>query len=235
MRAEILAKRSRQNIHNADENDHTVLEHAQIQPRAGDDEERREQRARPPVGLFHDLSRQRAEVAEQRAEHHARQQRRETDGHRADLEFRHGQRRGQENKCDGHVQTVGVGVEQLFQLREHPAAKCAERQRAHDLDQRIDDDGDHIERAGVERLCDAERHRKHDQADRIVQRDDGQQQIDQRALCLVLPHDHERCGRGRCRGDGTERDGLRDGQPAVCKQCDHDQRDIDQERRGQRL
>ena len=36
-------------------------------------------------------------------------------------------------------------------------------------------------------------------------------------------------------GDGTERDGLRDGQPAVCKQCDHDQRDIDQERRGQRL
>lgn len=67
------------------------------------------------------------------------------------------------------------------------------------------------------------------------QRDDGQQQIDQRALCLVLPHDHERCGRGRCRGDGAERDGLRDGQPAVCKQCDHDQRDIDQERRGQRL
>ena len=38
----------------ADENDHTVFEHAQIQPCAGDDEERREQRTRPPVGLFHD-------------------------------------------------------------------------------------------------------------------------------------------------------------------------------------
>ena len=75
MRAEILAKRARQNIHNADENDHTVFEHAQIQPCAGDDEERREQRTRPPVGLFHDLTRQRAEVAEQRAEHHACQKR----------------------------------------------------------------------------------------------------------------------------------------------------------------
>jgi len=204
MRAEILAKRARQNIHNADENDHTVFEHAQIQPCAGDDEERREQRTRPPVGLLHDLTRQRAEVAEQRAEHHACQKRREADRDRADLEFRHGQRRGQEDEGDGHVQAVRVGVEQLFQLRQHPAAERAERQRADDLDERIDDNGDHVERAGIERLRNTERHREHHQTDRVVQRDDRQQQVDQRALGLILPDDHQRSGRGRRRTDGPE-------------------------------
>ena len=235
MRAEVFAERARQDIHDTDQHDQSVLEHAQIQPRAGDDEERREQRARPPVGFFHDLSRQRAEVAEQRAEHHARQKRREADRDRADLELRHGQRRGQKDERDGHVQAVRVGVEELFQLRQHPAAERAERERADDLDERVDDDGDHVERAGIERLRNAERHREHHQTDRVVQRDDRQQQVDQRALGLILPDDHQRGGRGRRRGDGAEGDGLRDGELAARRERDGDERDIDQEGGGQRL
>ena len=235
MRAKILAERARHDVHNADKHDHPVLEHAEVESRAGNDEERSEQRARPAVGLFHDLGGQRAEVAEQRAQHHARQKRREANGHRADLEFRHGQRRGQEDEGNGHVETVCIGVEELFQLCEHPAAERAERKRTDDLDQRVDDDGDHVERAGIECLCDAERDCEHDQTDRIIQRDDRQQQIDQRALGLILAHNHERRGGGRRGGDGAEGDGLRNRQLAVCQQRDGDEGDIDQERRGKRL
>ena len=101
--------------------------------------------------------------------------------------------------------------------------------------QRIDDDGDHVERAGIERLRNAERHREHHQTDRVVQRDDRQQQVDQRALGLILPDDHQRGGRGRRRTDGPEGDGLCDRELAVRNECNRNQSDIDQEGCGQRL
>ena len=235
MCTQILAERTRNDIHHADEHDRAIFEHAEIELRAGDDEKRRKQRARPPVCFGHDLFRQRAEVAEDRAEHHARQKRRKTDGHGADRNFRHRQRRNKEYQRDGHVQTVRVGVEQRFELCEHPAADRAQSQRADDLQKRVDHDRNEVKRVRVERLCNAEGDGEHDQAHRVVQCDDRQQQVHQRALGLVLPDDHQGSCRSRRCGNCAEGDGLGNGQLAVCKENDRDQRDIHKERRGQRL
>ena len=55
-------------------------------------------------------------------------------------------------------------------------------------------------------LGNAEGNCEYDKSHRIVKRDDGEQQVGQRALCLVLAHDHERC-RGRRGGrNGAEGD-----------------------------
>ena len=104
----------------------------------------------------------------------------------------------------------------------------------HDLEQRIDQDRHQVERADVHRLRDAEGDGEHDEADRVVQRDDRQQDVDQRALRLILPDDHQRGGRGRRRSDGAKGDGLRNGE-RVRERGDGDERDVDEQRRGQRL
>ena len=235
MRAEILAKRARQNIHNADENDHTVFEHAQIQLRTGNDKERRKKRACPAVRLGHDLLRQRAQVTKQRAEHHACQKRREADRDRADLEFRHGQRRDQEYQRDGHIQTIRVGVEQRFQFCQHPAAERAEHQRTDNLKQRVDDNGNDVEGVCVERLRNAERDSENDQTDRVVQRHNRQQQVYQRTLCLILTNDHQRRCRGCCGCDSAQGNGLCNGKLAFCNQANDNKRKVNQKRCGQRL
>ena len=233
--AEVFAEAPGHNVDHTQQHDHSLAEKAQLQLRAADYEEEREQRGGPPVGLFHQILRQRADVAEHRPEHHAGQQRRKADCDRPDLEAQSRQRAGQEHDSNAHVQAVGVGVEELFEPCQHHAHQRAEAQRKHDLQHRIDQNRDHIHRAGVHGVRDTEGNGEHDQTDRIVERNDRQQKIDQLALRLILPHDHQRRRRSGRRSDGAEDDGLIDADKAREEDAENDQHDIDQQRCSHRL
>lgn len=72
-------------------------------------------------------------------------------------------------------------------------------------------------------------------ADRIVQRDNGQQQIRQRAAGLILTHDHQCGGRRGCGGNGAKRDGLRHGKFVRDENVQKKQRRIDAQHGGKSL
>ena len=66
--------------------------------------------------------------------------------------------------------------------------------------------------AAHQRLGDAEGHGEQHQTHRVVQRHDGQQDIGEGALSLVLAHHHQGGGRGGGRGHGAQHDGGGQGQ-----------------------
>ena len=150
--------------------------------------------------------------------------------HRAQTEYGLGQNDVQKHKADRHGRAVAVGVVHGLDFCQHPARDRAEQQRADDLQQGVDEDRDHIDRPGAQRLGDAEGHGEEDQADRVVQGDDRQQQAGQRALGLVLAHDHQRGGRGRGGGDRAEGDGRGDRQRVRGEQRVGNQHHVDQQR-----
>ena len=127
-------------------------------------------------------------------------------------------------------------MEKAFHISIGQPEKRTERQRGDDLKQRVDQHADHAQSGTAgEGLGHAKRNRKHDQADRIVQCDDGQQQIDHRALGLVLVDDHQRRGRRRCRRDRTKGDRNRNADLIRHDQMQDQQAHVDQHGRGKRL
>ena len=99
-------------------------------------------------------------------------------------------------------------MEEALNISIDRAEQGAERHRGNDLKQGVDQHAHDAQcRAACKGLCNAEGDGKDNQADGIVQRDDGQQQIDQRAFGLVLIDDHEGCGRCGGRGYRAQGDG----------------------------
>ena len=199
---------------------------AQLQLRAGEHEEQHQQRRRPLVRAGHDLLGQGAEVAEDAAQHHAHQQGGKAQLRRPQGDGELGQGHGQEHKADGHGQTVGVGMEELFQLRQAPAGDGAQDQRGQDLQDGIDHNGIDVHDPAAQRLGNTEGNGEKHQAHRVVQSDDGQQQIGQGALGLVLAHDHQRGGRRGGGGDGAEGDGRGQGQHIRPQEMEDHQGDV---------
>ena len=150
-----------------------------------------------------------------------------------DLEFEHGQRHGHEHKGDRQRESLGVGLEMILHPREKEAEQRTQNQRADHLNDGIDHHGDHVYHATFHGLGHAERNGEYDKAHRVIKCNDGQQNIGQRTLGLVLLDDHERGGRCRRGCDRTEDNGYRHGQHVLAEdkvqsdQCsvDHDSRD----------
>ena len=234
-RADVFAGGTEQDVHHAGQHHRPVREQLQLQLRAADDEKEREQRGGPAIGESHQFVGERAEIAEHGAHHHAHQQRGEADGDRTGRELQHRQRNGQKHERNRHDEAVGVGMEQGFKPRQHIAGGSAEQQRDGDFDERVEQHRDQVQRAAEERARHAERYGEHDEAHGVVERDNGQQQIRQGSLCLVLAHDHERGGRGGRRGDGAERDCRGQGKDLRGEQVERDERSVHQQRRRERL
>ena len=233
--AEVFAQGTGEDVNHAHDNHQQIAEYAQLQLRAADDEKQRQQGIGPPVGFLHDVLGKGADVAEDGAQHHAHQQGGKADGDGAQVEFMLSQGHGEEHKGDGHVQAVGVGIEQLFQLSQHPAGNRAQGQGADDFHQGIDQDGNHIHRAGGEGLGHAEGDGEHHQTHRVVQGHNGQKQVYQLALGLVLAHHHQRGGGGGGGADGAQGDGLRRRELIREQGAEDQKRDVDEHRRHQRL
>ncbi len=87
LRAEILAGGAGKDVQHAYDQGHRLHQHLQIQLSAGDHEKQNVQRHGPAVDSAHELFGSRADVAEDRAGHHAHQQQREAAVYRADLEL----------------------------------------------------------------------------------------------------------------------------------------------------
>ena len=151
------------------------------------------------------------------------------------MEFRLGNGDGQQHEHDGHGKAVAVGIEQFFHLREDFAHHRAQHQRKRDFQRGIDQHGDEINRAAAQRARHAEGHREHHQTHRVVQRDDGQQDVGQLALRLILAHDHQRRGRRRGGGNRAQRDGGGNGQLVAQNEVQPDQRRVHKQRGHQTL
>ena len=126
-------------------------------------------------------------------------------------------------------------MEHGLEPREGRSREHSEQQGEHDLDERVDEHGNDAQRAADHRLGDAEADREHHQANRVVQRDDGQQQARERALGLVLAHDHQRGGGSRRRGDRAERDGGRRGEDVGAQEMEAEHGEIHQRGGDERL
>ena len=109
--AKIFSERTGDYIGRAYQKHRDVEYDAELKLRAAQHEEQSEQRRCPFVRAFHKIVRQRADIAEHRAEHHADQQGGEGDLHAADVERYHRERDGQHDEGDGQGETVGVGEE----------------------------------------------------------------------------------------------------------------------------
>lgn len=205
-RAEAFSDRSYGKEQHADHDDRKVGEHEQVEFRAGQHEEQYEQRRRPTVDTFHQFFGEFADVDEHGAEHHADQQRREADFERSEREFELGKRHTQKDDGDRDRHTLGTRMEVLLEEIEEQPQQRAEYERENDLDDGVDDDRNDVHGAVFDRAGDSERHGEEYQANRVVQSDDRQKQIDQRAFRLVLTDDHQRCGGRRCGCDRSERD-----------------------------
>ena len=115
-----------------------------------------------------------------------------------------------------------------LQLVEHETGQRAQTQREDDLHQRLHDDAEGVDAALLQRVRHAEGGREEDEADGVVDGDDHQQQVGQRAVGLVLLDDHQGRGRGRGRCDRTQRDGRGHGDDIRAEQVQDDQREIHQ-------
>ena len=115
-----------------------------------------------------------------------------------------------------------------LQLVEHKTGQRTQTQREDDLHQRLHDDAERVDAALFQRVRHAERGREEDEADGVVDGDDHQQQVGQRAVGLVLLDDHQGRGRGRGRCDRTQRDGRGHGDDIRAEQVQDDQCEIHQ-------
>ena len=117
-----------------------------------------------------------------------------------------------DHEGDGQSQTLGTGVEVDFHFAEDPAQQRTQAQGGHDFNDGVEQDGDHVDFTADEGLCDAVGNGEDDQTHCIVQSDDGQQNVGEGTLCLILVDDHHGSGRSRCGGDGTQDDAGGNGQ-----------------------
>ena len=128
------------------------------------------------------------------------------------MEINHGDRGGKEHCGDGEVETVGIGVEELFKLGEHPTHNSTENEGENYLHDGVYDDGEKIHLTAYEGLGDTEGDRKNDKTYGIVESNDGQKEVGKGSLCLVLTNDHKGCGGRGCGCDRTEGDKLGNGE-----------------------
>lgn len=84
--------------------------------------------------------------------------------------------------------------------------KKSEKKRKRDLEKRFNNDGDHVNDARKQCLCNAEGNSEQDKTDSIVERDDGEQHIGDGAFRLILTNDHQGGGGSSRGGYGSEYD-----------------------------
>ena len=93
--------------------------------------------------------------------------------HFAEFVVEHGKSDGQKDETNGYGKSFGAGMEESFAEGEQETDQRAERQRADNFDQRIDDNGNDVHAACAKRLCNAERNGEKHQTDCVVQSNDG--------------------------------------------------------------
>ena len=231
----VFSCRTGEDINETDQNDHHVRKDRKLKLGAADNEEENEQRRGPTVETVHQLGGKIADVAEDRSEHHADEQRREADMNSADLEFEHREGDGQKDERHRHRKTLGSRMEEAFEEGEEEAHHKSERKRENDLKDRLNEHRDHVDSARNQCLGNAERNGEENETDGIVERDDGKKNVGQGALCLILTDDHQRSGRCGCRSDGTENDGGRERELVGSCQMNSDEHRVHQKRSNDSL
>ena len=96
-------------------------------------------------------------------------------------------------------------MEELLAEVEEKSHNRAEYKREDDLKHRLDEHrGDADAACRAKSLCHSEGDGEEHEAYRIVKSNDGQKNIGERALCLILTDNHQGCGRGGSRRDRAE-------------------------------
>ena len=117
-------------------------------------------------------------------------------------------------------------MEETFQPGEHQTDDATEGQGKKDLHQRLHNEGGDMGGAVLQGLGDAEGDGEDDQAHRVIQGNDRQQDIRDRAFGLVLTDDHQGGGRRGGGGNGAQGDGHGHGQQVRHEIVQGNQRDI---------
>lgn len=227
----VFSCRTGKNVDNADqENDDIIGKDRKIQLGAADDEEQHQQGGGPTVDTVHQLLGKVADVAEDGSEHHTDEQRRKRDMYATDGEAQHRKCNRQKDESDRHRKTLGSGMEESFKEAKEEAHHKSESKRESDLKNGIDDERDEVDVAEHQCLCYAKGDSKENESHSIVKRDDGEKQIGQRALRLVLTDYHQRRGGRGSRSDGTEHDGGGQGKLVGHCKMDSDKHGVHQDR-----
>jgi len=100
-------------------------------------------------------------------------------------------------------------MEVFLAQRKQQAHNKTKGQREQNLKKRLQDDRQDINGACGEGFRYAKGNGEHNKTHRIVQRNDRQEYIGYRSLCLVLSDDHQRGGGGGCGCNGCKSDGRR--------------------------
>lgn len=210
--ADVLAEAACDYVNHADDYHKIIGEHVELQLSAAENKEEGEKGSGPAVGLFHKLIGKGTGVAENGAQHHTDEEGGEANGDRADFKLEGGEGNSENNEADDKGHTVSVGMEEFFDGVKNITHNSAENERADNLDHRLNDDGDNIHSAHEEGAGNAESNCEADETHSIVKGDDGEKNIGDGTLCLVLADDHQCCGGSGGACDSAEGDGGREGE-----------------------
>ena len=156
IRAADLAEGAEHDVDHADQKHQRVAQDIQIQLRAGNYEKQNADRTGPPVEPLHQLLGSRADIAENRAGHHADEQQREADVDAADLKVHLRKADHQEHERHRKRKPLTARMEIRLEPVQKHARDGAEHQREDDLDDRLKHDADHADAAVLERHRNAE-------------------------------------------------------------------------------
>ena len=234
--SEIFSRASGQYKDEADEDHGPPAEDSQLELGAAQHEKDCVEGHCPGITALENVLGKAACIAEDRAGHHADQEGGEGQLHRPQGQGIGGEGNGEQDEGDGHCQPVGSGIKELLKLCHEQAQHRAQSDRGQDLDQGIQGDRVDAQSPALQSQGDSHGDRENNQADRVIQGHDRQQQVGDRAVGLVLTDDHQggcrRCGRG----DGSQSDADGDAEAGISdKSPEQEKRRIDDGRRRQGL
>ena len=225
--AVILTDRTECDVHKTDKHEDAVGEYGEIELCTADYEEEHEKRCGPLIRSVHEILGEVTDVAEDSTEHHTCKERGKRDMYRSDVELYTGDSNGSHYECNRNSHTLGVGVEVLLTLGKEHAHNCAEHDGKYNLKKRVYNHGYDIHNAGVDRLGNAEGYREDNKTNRVVKSNDGQEEVCERPLRLILLYNHQSCGRSGSGSNCAENDSRREGEHLLTyDEGEHDENDI---------